>query len=75
MSNKDQNKESFVEQLRKALDETFGLDECFVKFENGRATVDLEGFLKSEKGHKAFEEERKAAQAVPWAPHIKRLKR
>ena len=68
-------KESFIEQLQKALDKEFGPDDCFVKIENGRAKVDLKGFLNSETGKKAFEEQRKAAQAVPWAPDIKKPKR
>lgn len=70
-----QKKQSFSEQLKIALDKEFGPDDCFVKFENGRMTVDLEGFLKSEKGREAFKKEVEAAQAVPWAPHIKPPKR
>lgn len=63
-----EKKESSVEQLKRALEEKFGPQDCFVNFENGRMTVDLKGSLKTEKGRKAFNEQVKAAAMVPEAP-------
>lgn len=70
-----EKKESSVEQLKRALEEEFGPQDCFVNFQNGRMTVDLEGFFKTEQGRKAYEEQVKAAARVPEAPPAEPKKR
>lgn len=70
-----EKRESSVEQLKRALEEKFGPQDCFVNFQNGHMTLDLDGFLKTEKGRKAYEEQVKAAAMVPEAPPAEPKKR